>query len=144
MSVKSSAQPLGAAPPESPEFPRSPRQTVLRQLRLLDITFGIPVLILTALAGLYVWMQPTVFNVGTLTSNLNDALPLILVCAGQTVVIIGGGIDISVGGVVSLVDVLAATHITGHAAGATMVFWTLLLMGLGLGIGAVNGALIGP
>src|SRR5947209_10350880 len=128
MSVKSSARPLDTAPPESPEPPRSLRWTILRQLRLIDVSFAVPLLILAALVGLYIWMQPSVFSGDTLTSNLNDALPLILVCTGQTLVIIGGGIDISVGGVVSLVDVLAATHITGSLGGQAMVWWTVLLI----------------
>lgn len=143
MSVKSSARPLDTTPPESPELPRSFRWTVLRQLRLIDVTFAVPLLILGALVGLYIWMQPSVFNGDTLNSNLNDALPLILVCTGQTIVIIGGGIDISVGGIVSLVDVLAATHITGSLSGPTMIGWTVLLIGLGLAIGSLNGLLVG-
>jgi ribose transport system permease protein len=144
MNVKSSAQRLDRAPQESPDTPRSFRYGLQRQIRLVDISFGIPVLILAALVGLYIWMEPTVFTGDTLTSNLNDALPLILVAAGQTVVIIGGGIDISVGGVVSLIDVLAATHITGNLGGASMALWTLVLVAAGIAIGSINGLLIGP
>jgi ribose transport system permease protein len=144
MNVKSSAQLLDTAPWEPPETPRSLRRGILRQIRLLDVSFAVPVLILAALVGLYIWMQPTVFTGDTLTSNLNDALPLILVAAGQTIVIIGGGIDISVGGVVSLVDVLAATYITGNLGGGSMVLWTVLLIALGVAIGSINGLLIGP
>ncbi len=144
MNVKSSARQLDTAPWEPPETPRSVRRGLRRQIRLLDISFAVPVLILAALVGLYVWMEPTVFTGDTLTSNLNDALPLVLVAAGQTLVIIGGGIDISVGGVVSLIDVLAATHITGNLNGASMALWTVLFVALGIAIGSINGLLIGP
>ena len=45
-------------------------------------------------------LQPNLLARDTLNSNMRVWLPIILLAAGQAVVILGGGIDISVGGIV--------------------------------------------
>lgn len=74
-------------------------------------------------------------------NDLSTAMPLILVGTGQAIVIISGGIDISVRGTISLVSALAATTFTSGTP--DVVGWSVVLVGMGLGIGAVNGFLIG-
>lgn len=143
MNTKSSARPLDAD--ATPPAAAKPRPGVARQARgwarSVDWSFGVPLAILLALAVAYLLMQPTAFSMSTLASNLNDAMPLILVGAGQTMVIICGSIDISVGGVIALVNVLAATHLSGGAP--SLIAWSLVLLALGAAIGAFNGVLIG-
>ena len=56
-------------------------------------------------------LQPNLFARDTLNSNMRVFLPLIILAAGQAVVILGGGIDISVGSIVSIVNVLLATQV---------------------------------
>ncbi len=133
---ESSARLLPTPPPRRNPVVRWARGAA----REIEWPLSVPVLILTALLVLYIALQPSALSVGTLTSNLNDALPLIFVCAGQTIVIISGGIDLSVGGVVSLINVLAATHLTGGVP--ALIGWSLVLVLLGLAVGTLNGVLI--
>jgi ribose transport system permease protein len=76
-----------------------------------------------------------------LLDDLNTAMPLVLVAAGQAIVIISGGIDISVGGTISLVSALAARTFNGSTT--DVIAWSVALVALGLLIGCVNGFLIG-
>jgi len=67
-------------------------------------------------------------------------LTLLLVATGQTIVILLGGIDLSVGGVLSVSTALAATRF--DAGGSRLLGWAVLILLLGLAAGAVNGVLI--
>ena len=70
-----------------------------------------------------------------------SVLPLGLAAVAQAVVVIGGGIDLSIGSMMALTSVVAATAMTGQTdqAGVLVVLGVLLL---GLMLGAVNGALV--
>ena len=70
---------------------------------------------------------------------LNDNAPLIIVACGLTVVMIGGGIDISVGGVTSLVVMSCVLYLNG---GGNAVVSLLLALGIGLCFGLVHGFLV--
>ena len=70
---------------------------------------------------------------------LNDNAALIIVACGLTTVMIGGGIDISVGGVTSLVVMSCILYLNG---GGNIFVAVLLALGIGLAFGAVHGLLI--
>ena len=70
---------------------------------------------------------------------LNDNASLIIVSCGLTVVMIGGGIDISVGAVTSLVVMSCAIYLN---KGGNMFLTVLLAVGIGLAFGLVQGFLI--
>ena len=70
---------------------------------------------------------------------LNDNAPLIIVACGLTVVMIGGGIDISVGGVTSLVVMSCVLYLNN---GGNMFVSMLLALGIGLAFGTVHGLLV--
>ncbi|MBC8074880.1 MAG: ABC transporter permease [Chloroflexales bacterium] len=64
-------------------------------------------LLLLVVSGAIIYArQPNFFRPGVLRGNLGTALPLMLLAAGQAVVIIGGGVDLSVGAIVSLANVV--------------------------------------
>lgn len=87
-------------------------------------------------------LQPNMFARDTLNSNMRVFLPMILLAAGQAVVILGGGIDISVGGIVSIVNTILATQVGLNGSPEKM--WTFVFVSLGAGIlaGAINGFFI--
>ncbi len=82
------------------------------------------------------------FDVSTISAS---ATTLALAAIGETIVVIGGGLDLSVGSVVSLVNVVLVTQL--GAAGLHPVVYDLLVfglsLGLGAGVGAINGFLVG-
>jgi ribose transport system permease protein len=67
-----------------------------------------------------------------------DALPLAFVAMGQAIVIISGGIDLSVGSMMSLVNVVAAKYMVDMKFREAMLFALVLVLG-----GALAGALTG-
>ncbi len=87
-------------------------------------------------------LQPNMFDRETLNSNMRVFLPLILLSVGQAFVILGGGIDISVGGIVSIVNTILATRV--GLQGSVEAMWLYVLISLGAGIlaGAINGFFI--
>lgn len=118
----------------------------MRRSRWQDIGYRNPylfaLLLLIIAFGVNVALQPNLLEPSTLNSNMRVFLPLILVAAGQAIVMLGGGIDISVGAIVSVVNALLATQIgldgdPGRAT--TMIFASLLV---GMAAGAVNGLFI--
>ena len=70
---------------------------------------------------------------------LNDNASLIIVSCGLTIVMIGGGIDISVGGVTSLVVMSCILYLNN---GGNVFVAALIALGIGLAFGVVHGALI--
>jgi ribose transport system permease protein len=70
-----------------------------------------------------------------------SVLPLALAAVAQAVVVIGGGIDLSIGSMMALTSVIAATAMDGQSAelSIAVVFGVLLV---GLVLGAVNGTLV--
>ena len=70
---------------------------------------------------------------------LNDNASLIIVSCGLTIVMIGGGIDISVGAVTSLVVMSCVLYLNN---GGSLIGSILLALGIGLAFGLVHGFLI--
>ncbi len=70
-----------------------------------------------------------------------SVLPLALAAVAQAVVVIAGGIDLSIGSMMALTSVVAATMMKGQSEEfAILVVITVLLLGLALGV--VNGGLV--
>jgi ribose transport system permease protein len=56
---------------------------------------------------LNLYFQKSILEIGTINNNLRVFLPLVVLAAGQSVVILTGGIDISVGSIVSIVSAVS-------------------------------------
>ena len=87
-------------------------------------------------------LQPGLFALETLNNNMRVFLPLLLLAVGQTIVMIGGGIDISVGGIVSIINCVLATQVGLN--GSMEAMWKFVFISLlaGLLAGAINGFFI--
>ena len=70
---------------------------------------------------------------------LNDNASLIIVSCGLTIVMIGGGIDISVGAVTSLVVMSCIIYLNN---GGNIFVSILLALGIGVAFGLVHGFLV--
>ncbi|WP_062428617.1 ABC transporter permease [Herbidospora daliensis] len=106
-------------------------------MRDLQDRLGYLVLAATALAYFTVYTTSLGRPPGSFDylAILNTTMPLVLVALGQSLVVLTGGIDLSVGGVVSLC--VAITAATGGAPG--WIFAVVLLGGL---CGLVNGLVV--
>ena len=113
------------------EAPSAARQPAL---------FALVLLVLSLVINLIV--QPNMFARDTLNSNMRVFLPLILLAVGQAIVILGGGIDISVGGVASIVNTVLATRVGLEGSPQDMWRYVFLSLMIGLVAGAINGFFI--
>ena len=114
-------------------FKREPlTDTQLLMSITIAIFFGMYILAMIILQGGFLHAQQ-VFDM------LNDNASLIIVSCGLTVVMIGAGIDISVGAVTSLVVMSCVLYLNG---GGNIVGSILLALGIGLAFGLVQGFLI--
>jgi ribose transport system permease protein len=100
----------------------------------------LPWLMLAGLLAIYGSMQEGVWSLDELNIQSAATLTLLLVATGQTIVILTGGIDLSVGGILSLSTALAATQF--GEGGSGMFGWILAVLALGVLAGAANGILI--
>lgn len=96
------------------------------------------VLMLLALA-INLILQPNMLSPGTLNNNLRVFLPIILLAAGQAVVILGGGIDISVGSIVSIVNTILATRVGLEGSPQAMWQYVIISLLVAVAAGAING-----
>lgn len=94
--------------------------------------------ILVGLSILLGLLQPRFFGVDNLLNIFRNASILALASFGQAIVVVTGGIDLSMGSLVALVSV--AMILTGFHASITVAFFAGLVVALA--VGAVNGALV--
>jgi ribose transport system permease protein len=82
----------------------------------------------------------TFFTLGNLQAVLIAAAPFALIAIGQTLVILTGGIDLSVGSVIALSSMVAALVVKGHPE----LVWLAPLVGIGAGFitGSIAGVLV--
>ena len=118
------------------DFMKQSRRTFTDTQLLMTITISIFVLMyvmsMIFIGGGFLHAQQ-IFDL------LNDNSPLIIVSCGLTIVMIGGGIDISVGAVTSLVVMSCVLYLN---KGGNIFVAILLALGIGLAFGVVQGFLI--
>lgn len=87
-------------------------------------------------------LQPNMFERETINSNMRVFLPIILLAIGQALVILGGGIDISVGAIVSIVNTILAVYVGLDGSPEKMWLFVLVSIFAGTLAGAINGFFI--
>ncbi len=95
-------------------------------------------LLIVAVAVNFVF-QPGLLASDTLNSNMRVFLPSILVTAGQAAVVLAGGIDISNGPIVSIVNTILVTQLGAQASPEKTALFLLIVLIAGMAAGAVNG-----
>ena len=98
---------------------------------------------LLLIAFIFYWRSATSVTWGPfdVQSLVIDALPFAFAAMAQAVVIISGGIDLSIGSVMSLVNVVAAKYMITMSLREALLFALLLVLG-GAVLGAFTGTLI--
>jgi len=115
------------------------RLSVYRRRFALTATVG-PATVLVLLIVIYAIIQPSVLSQLGVSTLSNEGTAVAIAAAGETLVVLVGGFDLSVGAVLSLVNVVIATRI----GVSTESQWLMVPMSLGIGAvaGAVNGLLV--
>jgi len=143
--------PAVIAPPRGPSSPLARR---LRDLRyrvslqqvaaeLLEKRWMEPALPLALLALLFTFFAirvPTFANPWNLAATGREIGEFALICLGMTIVVISGGIDLSVGAIFGLTNMLAILIVKLVAPPAAVVVVVTLLSGAALGL--VNGVIV--
>jgi galactofuranose transport system permease protein len=105
-------------------------------------TVLITLAVLVALLGFCAVQFPFVLSTRVLGNLLTDNAFLGMLAIGMTVVIISGGIDLSVGSVLAFTGVLLGVLITGQDVDPGLAF--AIALALGTAFGAVQGAAVHP
>lgn len=85
-------------------------------------------------------IQPD-FGASGVDSLARAALPFALATVGMAIVVIAGGIDLSIAAMMAVASVTAAVLMDGASDGASALA-VIAVLGVGLTMGAINGALI--
>ncbi|MGC8788266.1 MAG: ABC transporter permease, partial [Anaerolineae bacterium] len=98
------------------------------------------VLALVLLSMVVAVLNPNFLKISNLINILRQASPQIIISAGMTIVLLTGGIDLSMGSVVTLASIIA-----GYVLTQTKLHWTMAIvsaLGSGLLCGLVSGILV--
>lgn len=101
---------------------------------------GLVVGIYVLLYALYAYQQPRALTASSFASLMNNTTPLALAAAGQALVVISRGFDLSVAGVISICNVSLAVYPMDGPGGALLS--VLMCISIGIAVGAVNGVLV--
>ena len=110
-------------------------RTLMRFGRLL----GMPLLLVAAMAAT-IAIHPD-FGSFEIQSLALGALPLALAAAAQTIVVISGGIDLSIGSMIAVSNVLSASMMQHATFGQSLALSVLVLVA-GAGQGLLNGLVV--
>lgn len=96
--------------------------------------------LLLALYLVYNFMHPRGFSSTLLIANSNESVALAFVAMAQAMAVLGGGLDLSVGAVMTLTACIASELLNGPPL--QMLFGMLVTVGAGTLFGALNGVII--
>jgi ribose transport system permease protein len=111
----------------------------LRTLTRFGRLLGMPLLLVAAMAAT-VAIHPD-FGSFEIQSLALGALPLALAAAAQAIVVISGGIDLSIGSMIAVSNVLSASMMQ-HATFGQSLALSVLVLAAGAGQGLLNGLVV--
>lgn len=82
-------------------------------------------------------LNKNTLNASFLANKCDSSFSLVLVAIGQTFVLLTGGFDLSVGGILCITNCLAAAHMGDSIE--SILLWSFLSVLIGVGIGCFNG-----
>src|ERR687892_2425512 len=109
-------------------------RTFVREGRLALITVW--ALLLIAI-GVNAWLAPNFFSGYSIRSNFATFVPLVAAAIGQTIIVLGGGIDLSLGALITLSSVMSVVLMEGDPGRLP------LAVAVAIGVGAAGGLLNG-
>ena len=100
----------------------------------------VPYIIFIVLTAVMARINPNTLSMRWMANKADAAFSLVLVTVGQTLVLLTGGFDLSVGGVVSVTNSLLTARMSDQPA--VILFWILICVVIGFGIGVFNGFIV--
>lgn len=124
---------------------RPPRRTAVSKLKAawrtaVGNTMFLPIVLTVVLLIINWILQPNLFKPAVFRMNMLTFSPLMLVAAGQAIIMISGNLDLSVGYGVSLINVLIATRMSQEQGWNSLIIFLALLAAIAMGL--VNGSLV--
>lgn len=98
------------------------------------------VLLFAVLYTIYSSLHPKGWSVDVFVQNANESFALIMVSMAQTVPVLTGGLDLSVGPIMTMINCLASTLVSGTPG--ELVLGILLCLCAGTLAGFVNGCIV--
>ena len=110
----------------------------LRNRVLQNPSFGIVSLLVTVIIAMTI-LEPSFATGGNVTNVINAMMTVSFLAIGMTVVLIAGGLDLSVGSTMAVTAGVAGKFINYGMPMGVAFIWALAI---GVGIGLINGLLI--
>lgn len=120
----------------------TPAVPMLRRYVMRNFRVGIAFIILFALLGLTISLNSRFFTPPVITSTANQSMTLVFAGMAQTTVVITGGIDLSVGPIISLSNSLASATFVEPDSGINMVLVVVAVLIVASLAGLVNGLIV--
>jgi ribose transport system permease protein len=115
--------------------------TYVANLARFDVVAVMPYIYVLVLGGaLFVLQRNLLIGSGAVDARATAVLPLAMVAMGETFAIFTRGIDLSVGGILSLTTAILATH--GQPTGISLMLELVGVVVLGAILGSLNGIVI--
>jgi ribose transport system permease protein len=105
-----------------------------------NLGLSLAVLLFLVFYGVYNSLHPKGFSPAVLIQNSNESLALIMVAMAQTVPVLAGGLDLSVGAVMTLVNCIASHLLAGSPS--ALLIGTVVCLACGALAGFVNGCFV--
>jgi ribose transport system permease protein len=103
---------------------------------------GIAFVIMFALLGITASLNPRFFTPAVITSTSNQSMTLVFAGMAQTSVVLTGGIDLSVGPIISMSNSLASTIFSETDDPLNMIMVVGIVLGVASLAGLVNGLIV--
>ena len=121
-----------------------PNWSARRPVGLLQRSGAIAFLVLLAVILILMGVSPNRLSYFDLSTISASGTTLALAGIGETIVVLGGGLYLSPGAIISLVNVVLVTQLGPSTldVGAYTVLAAAIALGIGAGVGAINGLLV--
>ncbi|MEL7345352.1 MAG: hypothetical protein AAFN59_10925, partial [Pseudomonadota bacterium] len=90
--------------------------------------------------AIYAYQHPSGFATTTITTNANQGAALAFAAMGQAIILLSGGIDLSIGAILVMVRAVAS-HVLGGSP-LMICLGLVLCMAVGFGAGIINGLVV--
>jgi ribose transport system permease protein len=100
----------------------------------------VPYIMLFLIISVMGIINSNTLSISYMANKCNSAFSLVLVAIGQTFVLLTGGFDLSVGGIICITNSLTALHMQSSVF--SILAWICIALAIGIGIGCVNGFVI--